>query len=302
MLTPILNIIAALLLGLAWLHFFRQVDGFERESWKASFVCLGLGLISPLLTLLISPFFDGVFDRESTDGLLAYALIQVAAVEELSKILPFLFILLKTDWVNESTDYVKYPAVSAIGFATTENILYAGDHGMEVLQYRAVLALPGHVFFSAVCGFFLYQAVKNKSRLRFQYLFFGFLIGVTAHGLYDFFLFTESALAIISIAMAGFFSYYIKKMLFYSLRDSEFFNADLLPEIFRAGRVLFGGMIFLFLFTAASSALISGDPESMLEYVKSNGAPALISTLILMSLLGLDEKGYRKVLGLPAKP
>ena len=301
MLTLLLNSFAALLLGFFWLRFFRHVDGFEKESWKASFVCLGMGLASPIVTFAISPFIEGSFDRESLDGLLGFAVFQVGAVEEFSKILPFLIIMVRTNWINESVDYVKYPAVSAIGFATTENILYAMDHGMDVLQFRAVLSLPGHVFFTSVCGYFLYRGIREYQKFSPPHFLAGFSIGVLAHGFYDFFLFTESFLGVISLVMAGFFTYYIKKMLFISLRDSEYFNADLLPEIFKAGRHLFLGMLMLFILITFSAGMNSGNWQDSFDYALSNGIPAIITTAIMMALIGLDEKGYRKVLGLPAK-
>jgi RsiW-degrading membrane proteinase PrsW (M82 family) len=301
MLTFLLNSFAALLLGFFWLRFFRHVDGFEKESVKASFVCLAMGLLSPVVTFAISPFIEGTFDRESVDGLLGFAIFQVGAVEEFSKILPFLILLFRTNWINESVDFVKYPAVSAIGFATTENILYAMQHGLEVLQFRAVLSLPGHVFFSSVCGFMLYRGFRKYQEFSVWYLLAGFSIGVLAHGLYDFFLFTESFLGVVSLVMAGFFTFYIKKMLFISLRDSEYFNADLLPEIFKAGRHLFLGMLILFFLISLSAGLNSGNWKDSVDYAFSNGIPALVTTGIMMALIGLDEKGYRKVLGLPKK-
>lgn len=298
MLSLILNTIAALLLGFFWLRFFRQVDAFEKESWKASLTCLGLGLLSPLVTLIISPFFGETFDQKSAAGLLGYAVIQVAAVEEFSKILPFLYILYKTRWINESIDFIKYPALSAIGFATTENILYAMEHGMEVLQYRAVLSFPGHLFFSMITGWFLFRGMRQSGGFPLPWFVAGYIIGVLAHGLYDFFLFTGGWASVFSFALAAVFALYIKKMIFWAIRDSEYYDEGKLPEIFRAGRFLWLGMIFLFLYSSASAAILSGNADSAIDYIIGNGIPALISTSILMALVGIDEKGFRKVLGI----
>lgn len=301
MLTFLLNAAAALMLGFFWLRFFRHVDGFEKESWKASIICLSLGLLSPVLTIVITPFIEGNFDRSATDGLLGYAIFQVGAVEEFSKILPFLILLFRTNWINESVDYIKYPAVAAIGFATSENLLYAMDHGIEVLRFRAVLCIPGHVFFSSICGFFLYKGYKATGRFSTPHFFAGFSLGVLAHGFYDFFLFTQSVLSVLSLVMAGFFAFWIKKMLFISIRDSEYFDAALLPEIFKAGRHLFLGMVLLFVLISVSVGVNSGIWQDALDYALENGIQAIITTAILMMLIGMDEKGYRKVLGLPHK-
>jgi len=301
MLTFIVNTVASLLLGFFWLRFFRQADGFEKESWRASLICLGMGLLSPLVTFAIDPFMEGTFDRNQLDGLLGFALFQVGALEEFSKILPFLILLTKTNWINESTDYIKYPAVSAIGFATTENILYAMEHGVDVLQFRAVLSLPGHVFFSSVCGYILYQGYRRTGGFSPSYFFYGFSAGFLAHGFYDFFLFTESSLYLLSLMMAGFFSWAIKRMIFSCIYDSEFHEESRLPEIFRAGRHLIAGMFFLFLFTTISSGILKEDWSVALDYAITNGPSAIFTTVILMLLIGLDEKGYRKALGLPEK-
>lgn len=145
--TFILNVIASLLLGFVWVWFFRQIDSFESESRYATFICLFLGMLSPLVTLSVQPFIEGAFDKSDTISLLNYAIFKVGAVEELSKILPFLVILKTSKWVDESVDFIKYPAISAIGFASVENILYAEEHGIDVLQLRAAISVPAHIFF-----------------------------------------------------------------------------------------------------------------------------------------------------------
>lgn len=298
MLSFILNTIASLLLGYFWLRFFRQVDVFEKESWLATLLCVVLGLLSPLITFLVSPLFGEAFDRSSVTGLLGYSVIQVGMVEEFSKILPFFIILFTTRWVDESLDFILYPALSAIGFATTENILYASSHGMEVLQYRAVLSLPGHVFFSVISGWFLYRGIQSGGGFSVLWFLGGYLLGVLSHGLYNFFLFLGGMWSLVSVVLASLFAFYIKKILFYCVRDSEFYNHSIMPEIFQAGRNLWLGMILLFIMISISAGLVSRNPMEVFIYVIANGFPALVSTIILLSLVGLDEKGFRKVLGI----
>jgi RsiW-degrading membrane proteinase PrsW (M82 family) len=296
--TFILNVIASLLLGFVWVWFFRQIDSFESESRYATFICLFLGMLSPLVTLSVQPFIEGAFDKSDTISLLNYAIFKVGAVEELSKILPFLVILKTSKWVDESVDFIKYPAISAIGFASVENILYAEEHGIDVLQLRAAISVPAHIFFSTVAGYFLWLGVKNQGRFQWMYMGLGFSIGVISHGLFDFFLFTgNTILSLVSLGMVVGFGFYLKKMVFHVVRDSHFYKEEVLPEVFRSGRILFLGLVILFFFIAISKWMIYNDSDFFWDYVQENGIPALIATSVLTVLIALDEKGFKKMLG-----
>ena len=296
-----LPILGSLLLGYVWLRFFRKIDSFEPESWKATFLCLALGAASPFLLdpiIGLSPFLKSLDEKSTGAALFQFALFRVAAVEELAKLIPFLGILLLSRWVDESVDYIKYPALSAMGFATAENMLYASSYGIDVLHVRGLLCVSGHIFYTALPGYFLWRSRHQSLLMKLTGLFFGYSLGTICHGAYDFFLFQEentgTALGLLSVFLCVGFMYAFKRMLIHTLKESDFYNPAVLQIIISAGRNLFIGLAGIFIFIGLAKAMQSGQLDEAFSYWKNNILLASIGSLVLYGLLALDQKDFRK--------
>lgn len=296
-----LPILGSLLLGFVWLRFFRKIDSFEPESWKATFFCLLLGAASPYLLdpiIGLSPFLKSLDGNSTGTALFQFTLFRVAAVEELAKLIPFLGILFLSRWVDESVDYIKYPALSAMGFATAENILYSSTYGVDVLHIRGLLCVSGHIFYTALPGYFLWRTRKQAMPFQLTGLFFGYALGTLCHGAYDFFLFQDenagTALGLLSVLLCVGFMYAFKRMLIHTLKESDFFNPSVLDTIFSAGRSLFVGLAVIFLFIGLAKTIQTGQINSAIIYWKGNALFAILGTLVLTGLLALDQKDFRK--------
>jgi hypothetical protein len=82
--------------------------------------------------------------------------------------------------LDEPIDALVYSAAAALGFASVENLLYAIRQGQEVLYLRALLSVPGHLFFSAIWAFGIARSkFSNKSSLG------SLVLASFLHGLYD---------------------------------------------------------------------------------------------------------------------
>lgn len=185
--------IAAFCVMLVWLVYIVGLDIFERErQWHIAFTLLG-GMIFSFLTFYISDFLKFRFDFDKGEGhwdLLMYYVFNVGAVEEFVKIIPLLLIL----WwspriINEPYDYILYAAVSALGFAFIENLLYFSGSLNGIIQGRAMTSVPGHMIDSSIVAYGLVLAryrYQNLSPIVGFSLFF--LLGAINHGLYDYFL------------------------------------------------------------------------------------------------------------------
>jgi hypothetical protein len=90
--------------------------------------------------------------------------------------------------LTETVDYIVYAAISAIGFACFENVLYFLDHGVKIIAMRSVTSLPAHLFNSVifVYGLLLYRfrPGRRDKLVIVSFMFFAIL----SHALYDFFL------------------------------------------------------------------------------------------------------------------
>ena len=96
----ILAIIAALLIAFVYLSFLWQMDIFEKEKPKYTFLVFLFGVLATFLLIPLQ-YFIPVSSWISADGGLIdriiYHFFAVAIFEEFIKIIPFLVLLLTSD-------------------------------------------------------------------------------------------------------------------------------------------------------------------------------------------------------------
>ncbi len=143
----------------------------------------------------------------------------VALIEEGFKFL-FMFIVTKNSrHFDELFDGMIYAVFVSLGFATLENILYVFEGGVTVALTRAVMAVPGHMFFAVFMGYYysmwhLFKLadkaeegyarngliVRREPRFRYKgYLVLSLVVPVIVHGFYDFCLTVESVLLVLAV-------------------------------------------------------------------------------------------------------
>jgi RsiW-degrading membrane proteinase PrsW (M82 family) len=135
------------------------------------------------------------------DGALNKAFLGAAIPEEVFKFLVLRWYVWRQHAFDEPLDGVVYGATASLGFATLENILYVGEHGLVVAVLRALTAVPGHAFTGVVMGAFLGRARFAEPSRRFWLLAAGLGWAILLHGAYDAFLFSGSALAFLALGV-----------------------------------------------------------------------------------------------------
>ncbi len=157
--------------------------------------------------------FGTVTDGVTYLGSFPYFLYQVstnficiALVEEGLKWTALFLITHKNKNFNSLFDGIIYAVFVSLGFAALENIKYSFNYGIDTALVRAVTAVPGHMFFGVLMGYFYTMwHLKKKCRdteltlqkngwiqnLMLQKfgkkeLGFSILVPVLAHGFYDF--------------------------------------------------------------------------------------------------------------------
>jgi RsiW-degrading membrane proteinase PrsW (M82 family) len=130
-------------------------------------------------------FDAGYLAETNTPGLLAYALLAIGPIEELSKLLFFVLIVIHFKEFDEPLDGIIYASFIGLGYAAIENWQY--------LQYltpleaiaRGFASPVVHIVFASIWGRWIGLAVvSGKSVLPATLA--GFLIAAFLHGLYDF--------------------------------------------------------------------------------------------------------------------
>ena len=74
----------------------------------------------------------------------------------------------------------------SMGFATSENLMYVLDGGLNVAVVRVFTAVPAHASFAVLMGYFVGLAKFRNNHA--PYLVLGLAIATFFHGAYDFFL------------------------------------------------------------------------------------------------------------------
>ncbi len=192
--TAFLLLLFAVLPGLLLSYAVFRADKYEHESAAALTLCFGLGAAATLPAIV---FEKWVYPDTGLENLSAWKMVLVAfgAVafnEELFKLLALLIGAFPWRYFNEPMDGIVYAVLVAMGFATTENILYINRFGGEPLLLRAFTAVPAHLVFGIVMGYYAGLAKFNPDK-RNTLLLLGFGLAVLIHGAYDLLILQKSS-------------------------------------------------------------------------------------------------------------
>lgn len=226
-LNEILLVLAALLPAAALCIYVFKKDRTEKEPLGLLLLLLGLGAIicfpaaevESVLINSIKDFFisSGIAKVDNntivfTDNLnyilynAAENFIGIALVEEGFKFLILYLVTRKNKNFNSLFDGLIYSVFVSLGFAALENVFYVTENGWMNAVVRAVLSVPGHMFFAVLMGYYysmwnLYckanafernfkaqgLIIPNSPEFVYKkYLTLSLAMPVLAHGFYDF--------------------------------------------------------------------------------------------------------------------
>lgn len=168
------------------------MDKYESEPKTPLAICflLGIAVTFPALKLEELVLYSEVGDFTNFIETFLYALIGVALIEEGVKFLALTLFPYQNKFFNEPMDGIVFSVVIAMGFATFENVMYAGQFGFEITLARAFTAVPAHATFAIIMGYFVGLAKFNEEK-KGNLLATGLLLAILFHAVYDFFLMQE---------------------------------------------------------------------------------------------------------------
>lgn len=200
-------------------------DRSEKEPFWLLLILLGLGAVSCFpagwlegvvgewIAKPFVPYVKVVEEQVVWTSRWAYyayqalsAFVGVALIEELGKYVFMLIVTVKSKHFNSLFDGVIYAVFTSLGFAALENVLYALNNGWKVALMRMITAVPAHMFFGVMMGYYyswwhMYRKAAMREReLKAQgliiptakefsgnrYIVFSLLIPILIHGFYDF--------------------------------------------------------------------------------------------------------------------
>jgi len=210
--------------GLFILWYIYHQDKYEPEPKKLIFKVFLWGVVSTIPAIIVEILLEKALPVSGTTSLLGAfvgAFIVVAPIEEVCKTSAAYFSAYRSPEFNEVMDGIVYGVAAAIGFATLENIFYVCSMGAGVGVMRALFAVPGHAMEGAIIGFYMGMKKMNPDSPH-RYILAGFIIAVLFHGVYDFVLFTSSALGALIIPIIIWLFLVYRKRLLAAQKSSPF--------------------------------------------------------------------------------
>ncbi|HAK45524.1 MAG TPA: PrsW family intramembrane metalloprotease [Spirochaeta sp.] len=193
----LINILLAIIPALGLVFYFHRRDSQKKEPisliWKIFII--GFFSVFPAVVIeLVLEEFTGM--GNTLQALFARAFIVAALVEEGIKLSVVRLFVYKRSEFDEITDGIVYAITASMGFACFENILYSTG-GLATVLLRAFTAVPLHAIASGIMGYYIGYSKFSGTNTMIK----GFLIAILIHGLYDFLLFTGTALGYLVIPL-----------------------------------------------------------------------------------------------------
>ena len=163
---------AALIPAVALGAYIYHKDRVEKEPLRLLALLLGAGVLCIFpaigLELLFTTIEDAVFSgamREMNGSVYMdtvpyylYLIIEnffcVALVEEGLKWIAVRLLTANNKNFNSLFDGIVYCVFVSLGFAAAENVSYVVQYGFETAVARAFTAVPGHMFFAVIMGYY----------------------------------------------------------------------------------------------------------------------------------------------------
>lgn len=235
----ILLVIAALAPAIILCTYIFIKDRQEKEPFGLLIKLLLFGVLSVVPVLIIGEFLgefiDEIFssyyipsitgDKVFSDPniravyLLVYFMIAVALVEEGCKYFFMYLPTRKNKEFNSLFDGIIYAVFVSLGFAAFENVLYVTENGFGNAIMRALLSVPGHMFYGVMMGYyysmvhiydkakeyeqkFIQKGLISPGRAGFdskQMKIKSLAVPVAAHGIYDFLCMLGSSWSVLAL-------------------------------------------------------------------------------------------------------
>ncbi|MBO5273921.1 MAG: PrsW family intramembrane metalloprotease [Clostridia bacterium] len=219
-----LLICAALFPAIALCIYVFRKDRVDKEPLDLLIKLFVLGVVSCFPAAMLEEMLIGMIDKIfsaftlATDGEYYFTsamyriytaieyFIGVALVEEGLKWLILFFVTRRNRNFNSLFDGLIYAVFVSLGFAALENVFYVLEYGWGNALMRAVMSVPGHMFFAVLMGYYyslwhMYEKAGSQEHLLKElghlpgdakefsgrrFIFLSLLIPILAHGWYNY--------------------------------------------------------------------------------------------------------------------
>jgi RsiW-degrading membrane proteinase PrsW (M82 family) len=221
----LLIIIISLLPGFAWLFFFLREDPHP-EPPRLLLLTFFMGILFAIVALFAENAFNLFFPAlniqniiSSADGsfnpiFMALSLSSLAFIEEIAKFAGAYFAIHKNPEFDEPIDAMIYVMVSALGFATLENLGALNPQSahaallpsiLQIASLRFVGATLLHSLTASLIGYYWALGIRQLNVKK--YLAWGILFATVLHAVFNYFIleYGNISYTLVFLVIVGFY-------------------------------------------------------------------------------------------------
>lgn len=166
-------------------YWMFRLDKYEKEPYWVLALTFFLGALATIPCVALEQYFFCFFEQDDLLNTFFLAFLAIATNEEILKCLVVLACAYPWSFFNEPMDGLVYAVFASMGFVAAENMAYAQRFGVETAIVRAFTAVPAHLLFAIVMGYYLGRAKFEEPKFAWRLIGRGLLFTIIAHGLYD---------------------------------------------------------------------------------------------------------------------
>lgn len=187
---PLIQYILAILPGFVICFYVIKSDRYDPEPMGALLLSFILGTLLILPAILLGKLL--YVDSNYFPYAVSNSFISIALVEEGLKLALLITLFYNRSFFNEPFDGIIYSVMIGMGFATAENLLFAGQYNWDFFIQRAFTTELAHGAFSIIMGYYVGKSKAKPAYLRRRFILIALLSSSVLHGIYDFFLMQHS--------------------------------------------------------------------------------------------------------------
>jgi protease PrsW len=175
----------ATLPSLAVCYWIYRLDKYEKEPYWVLALTFLMGILVTVPGVAVEERAYRIFQGESFFHTLFLAFIAIALNEEIWKLLVVIACAFPWKFFNEPMDGLVYAVFASMGFVASENLAYAQRLGIETAILRAFTAVPAHLLFALIMGYYLGRAKFEPRPIALRLVLRGLFFTAFVHGMYD---------------------------------------------------------------------------------------------------------------------
>ncbi len=240
----LLLIFLSILPAIILLWYFERQDKGRKEPRKLKWKIFGWGIMAAIFAVIIELNIEDAYTffsitPESNFWIYTFltAFITASLTEEAIKLWVVKTHIYKDKNFDEVMDGITYTIIASLGLATFENVFYVIEGGYSIAIIRALISVPAHALFSGIMGFYIGKSKFASSEIESRNLLIkGFLWGFLYHGLFDFFLFSQTLLYVLVLPLMIIMGMHLKSKIKLAQYADNVINA--VPEKITIKRIL----------------------------------------------------------------